>query len=56
MTLCDDAEICAALRAIQRELFAVGSAISTKPESHKPVPEIGKDMVARGGGVRAPWL
>ena len=46
-TLCEDAEICAELRTIQRELFAVGSAISTKPESRKPVPEIGKAMVAR---------
>ena len=46
-TLCDDAEICGTLRAIQRELFAVGSAISTKSESNKPVPAIGKDMVAR---------
>ena len=27
-TLCEDVEICAELRAIQRELFAVGSAIS----------------------------
>jgi cob(I)alamin adenosyltransferase len=46
-TLCDDPEICAELRAIGRELFVVGSAISTKPESKKPIPEIGKDMVAR---------
>jgi cob(I)alamin adenosyltransferase len=46
-TLCEDAEICAELRAIQRELFAVGSAISTKPESRKPIPAITKDMVAR---------
>jgi cob(I)alamin adenosyltransferase len=46
-TLCDDAEVCAELRAIQRELFAVGSAISTKPESRKPIPEISKEMVAR---------
>lgn len=46
-TLCDDAEIAQALRAIQRELFAVGSAISTKPESPKAIPEIGAEMVAR---------
>jgi cob(I)alamin adenosyltransferase len=46
-TLCDDAEIRAVLRAIQRELFAVGSAISTKPEARKPIPAIGKEMVAR---------
>ena len=46
-TLCDDAEIHGVVRAIQRELFAVGSAISTKPESKKPIPEISKEMVAR---------
>lgn len=46
-TLCDDAEVCAELRAIQRELFAVGSSISTKPESRKRIPEITKEMVAR---------
>jgi len=46
-TLCEDVEITAELRLIQRELFAVGSAISTKPESRKPIPEIGGEMVAR---------
>jgi cob(I)alamin adenosyltransferase len=46
-TLCDDVEICRVLRAIQRELFAVGSSISTKPEARKPIPAIGKEMVAR---------
>jgi cob(I)alamin adenosyltransferase len=46
-TLCDDVEITAELRLVQRELFAVGSAISTKPESRKPIPEIGGEMVAR---------
>jgi cob(I)alamin adenosyltransferase len=46
-TLCEDAEIAALLRPIQRELFAVGSAISTKPESNKPIPEITTAMVAR---------
>jgi cob(I)alamin adenosyltransferase len=46
-TLCDDAEIRAVLRAIQRELFAVGSAISTKPEARKPIPAIPDEMVAR---------
>lgn len=45
--LCEDAEIRAAVRPIQRELFAVGSAISTRAEGKHPVPEIGKDMVAR---------
>jgi cob(I)alamin adenosyltransferase len=46
-TLCDDVEITAELRLVQRELFAVGSAISTKPESRKPIPEISGEMVAR---------
>ena len=45
--LCDDEEIRRIVRAIQRELFAVGSAISTKPESKKEIPEITKAMVAR---------
>jgi cob(I)alamin adenosyltransferase len=45
-TLCDDAPVCADIRAIQRELFAVGSAISTKPGAKNPVPEITKEMVA----------
>jgi cob(I)alamin adenosyltransferase len=45
--LCDDAEICAEIRAIQRELFAVGSAVSTKSESAKEIPEITKTMVER---------
>jgi cob(I)alamin adenosyltransferase len=44
-TVCTDTEINAAIRAIQRELFAVGSAISTKPTSNKPIPTIGKDMI-----------
>jgi len=45
--LCDDAAVCGELRAIQRELFAVGSAISTRPESNKPIPTIAKAMVER---------
>lgn len=44
---CDDPEINAFARSIQRDLFAVGSAISTKPESKKPIPEIDSAMVAR---------
>lgn len=46
-TLCDDAEIHGVIRPIQRELFVVGSAVSTKPESKKPIPEITKEMVHR---------
>ena len=44
---CSDVQICQEIRAIQRELFVVGSAVSTKPESKKPIPEITKDMVHR---------
>ena len=32
-------------KQIQRELFRVGSALATPPQSAKPVPEIGNDMV-----------
>ena len=46
-SLCDDAQIGALAREIQRELFAVGAAVSTKPESKHEVPVIGKDMVHR---------
>ena len=42
---CDDAEICTAIRAIQRELFIVGSAVSTRAGANKPVPEISRAMV-----------
>ncbi|GAC1400562.1 MAG: cob(I)yrinic acid a,c-diamide adenosyltransferase [Vulcanimicrobiaceae bacterium] len=44
---CSDAEIAREIRAIQRELFIVGSAVSTRPEANKPIPEITKEMVAR---------
>jgi cob(I)alamin adenosyltransferase len=54
-TLCEDAEVRAELRAIQRELFAVGSAISTKPESRKPIPEITKPMVDRLDALVERW-
>jgi cob(I)alamin adenosyltransferase len=43
---CDDPEIAALAKAIQRDLFAVGSAVSTKPESKKPIPPIEKARVA----------
>jgi len=43
---CDDAEIAALAKTIQRDLFAVGSAVSTKPESKKPVTEIDGALVA----------
>lgn len=44
---CDDPETGALARAIQRDLFKVGSAVSTKPESNKDVPTIEAAMVAR---------
>jgi cob(I)alamin adenosyltransferase len=45
-SICGDAEVAAALKAIQRELFKVGSAIGTAPESRKPAPEISAEMLA----------
>jgi cob(I)alamin adenosyltransferase len=54
-TLCEDAEICAELRAIQRELFAIGSAVSTKPDSRKPIPDIQPAMVARLDALVERW-
>jgi cob(I)alamin adenosyltransferase len=44
-SICADAEVGAALKAIQRELFKVGSAIGTVPESRKPAPEITAAMI-----------
>ncbi len=42
---CDDAEIRGAFRAIQRELFILGSAVSTRAGTNKPVPEVSRAMV-----------
>ena len=44
---CDDAELAAMVLSLQRELFAVGSAISTKPGGRREVPEITDAMVER---------
>lgn len=44
--LANDAEVNAWTRGIQRELFKVGSALGTPPESSKPAPEITAEMVA----------
>jgi cob(I)alamin adenosyltransferase len=44
--LANDAEVNELTRAIQRELFKVGSAIGTPPGSRKPAPEITAEMVA----------
>ena len=44
---CDDPQIAALARAVQRDLFPLGAAVSTKPGSRRPVPEIPTTMVAR---------
>jgi len=44
-SICQDAEIRERVKAIQRELYKVGSAIATAPESKKPAPEVTADMV-----------
>ncbi len=44
-TRCDDDEINTEIRAIQRELFVIGSAVSTRAESQKPIPDVDAAMV-----------
>lgn len=44
--LANDPEANELARRIQRELFKVGSAIGSTPESRKPAPEITAEMVA----------
>jgi cob(I)alamin adenosyltransferase len=44
-SICQDAEIRERVKAIQRELYKVGSAIATPPESKKTPPEITAEMV-----------
>jgi cob(I)alamin adenosyltransferase len=44
--LANDAEVNEWTRGIQRQLFKVGSAIGTAPESRKPAPEITAEMIA----------
>lgn len=44
-SICQDAEIRDRVKAIQRELYKVGSAIATPPESRKIAPEITAQMV-----------
>jgi cob(I)alamin adenosyltransferase len=46
-SICKNEQIAALTKTIQRELFQVGSAIATPPESRKPLPEITDDMVDR---------
>ena len=45
--LCPNPAICEFAKSIQRELFKVGSAIATPPDSKKPAPEIEDAMVDR---------
>ncbi len=44
-SICQDAEIRERVKAIQRELYKVGSAIATAPESKECAPEITAEMV-----------
>jgi cob(I)alamin adenosyltransferase len=44
-SICNDTEVCTRVKDIQRELFKVGSAIATPPESRKTVPEVTAAMV-----------
>jgi cob(I)alamin adenosyltransferase len=44
---CENEDISAVVVLIQRDLFAIGSAISTKPEGRREVPEITDAMVER---------
>ena len=46
-SLCDDPEINALARSIQKELFAIGSAVSSKPGGNREIPVISKEMVQR---------
>lgn len=43
---CEDAEIDALARAMQRDLFAIGSAVSTKPDAKREIPVIDDALVA----------
>lgn len=44
-SICQDAGVCESVQRIQRELYKVGSAIATPPESKKAPPEITPAMV-----------
>ncbi len=43
--ICPDEDICEKVKAIQRELYKVGSALATPPESKKTPPVITAEMV-----------
>src|SRR3954470_14069187 len=44
-SICSQPDVAALVKELQRELFKVGSAIGTAPESRKPAPEITEAMV-----------
>ncbi len=44
-SICQDPEICERVKTIQRELYQVGSASATPPESKTDAPEVTADMV-----------
>lgn len=44
-SICQDAEVRDRIKALQRELYKVGSAVATPPESKKAPPEITPAMV-----------
>lgn len=44
-SICEDEEIRALTKHIQKELFAVGSAVATAPEGKKPPPNVTVEMV-----------
>ncbi len=44
-SICQDREVRALIKNIQRELFRIGSAIATPPESKADIPEITAEMV-----------
>ncbi len=44
---CDDPEIAALAVDIQRDLFLVGSAVSTKPDGRREIPVVEKTVVAK---------
>jgi cob(I)alamin adenosyltransferase len=46
-SICDDREIAELAHSVQRELFKVGSALATPPESSKPQVPIDTEMVER---------
>ena len=46
-SICDDSQLAGLASEIQRELFKIGSALATPPDSPKPQVPIAEDMVNR---------